>query len=218
MEEQDIQTLARYVTIAVDIATRIVRGEYREGQKVFGRSTLAGKYSVSPETIRRALTLLQETEIVQVVPGVGVVVKSQKAAESFLAEYGHRQVLHYMQEKLHRLLRDRDKINAEIEKLMNELLDYTFKMAGNLQRVEEIRVSPDSALVGKSLAEAEFRVKTGATVLSVYRRGEEILLPQADTVIYSGDVLIVLAPPELKDRVHVLINGTTRDENGEHEE
>ncbi|MGB9903792.1 MAG: TrkA C-terminal domain-containing protein [Desulfotomaculales bacterium] len=210
MDNQENQVLARYATIAVDIATRIVRGEYREGQKVFGRSTLAGKYSVSPETIRRALTLLQETGIVQVVPGVGVVVKSQRAAESFLAEYGHRHVLRHMQQKLHRLLRERDKINLEIEKLMNDLLDYTFKMAGNLQRIEEVKVSAASPLVGKSLAEAEFRARTGATVLSIYRNGEEILSPQADTVIQSGDVLIVLAPPELKDQVYGLIGGIQR--------
>jgi K+/H+ antiporter YhaU regulatory subunit KhtT len=210
MENQENQVLARYATIAVDIATRIVRGEYREGQKVFGRSTLAGKYSVSPETVRRALTLLQETGIVQVVPGVGVVVKSQRAAESFLAEYGHRHVLRHMQQKLHRLLRERDKINLEIEKLMNDLLDYTFKMAGNLQRIEEVKVSSASPLVGKSLAEAEFRARTGATVLSIYRNGEEILSPQADTVIQSGDVLIVLAPPELKDQVYGLIGGNQR--------
>jgi len=208
MESLGAHVLARYATIAIDIATRIVRGEYREGQKVFGRSTLAGKYNVSPETIRRALTLLQDTGIVQVSPGVGVVVKSQKAAEAFLAECGQRQVLRDMQDRLHRLLRERDKVNAEIEKLMNELLDYTFKMAGSLQRIEEIKVLPTSPLVGKSLAEAEFRAKTGSTVLSIYRSGEEILSPRADTVIQEGDALIVLAPPELKEQLHTLINGT----------
>lgn len=205
--QEDPQVMARYITIAVDMATRIIRGEYREGQKIFGRSTLAGRYSVSPETIRRALTLLQEMDIVQVVPGVGVIVRSQKAAERFFAEYGHRQVLRHMQQKLHRLLGERDKINMEIEKLMNELLDYTLKMAGNLQRVEEIRVSSSSPLVGKSLAESEFRTRTGATVLSIFRDGKEILFPQADTLVYSGDVLIVLAPPELREQVYDLISG-----------
>ncbi|MGB9804610.1 TrkA C-terminal domain-containing protein [Desulfofundulus sp.] len=209
MESLSSHVLSRYATIAIDIATRIARGEYREGQKIFGRSTLAGKYNVSPETIRRALTLLQDMGIVHVSPGVGVVVKSQRAAEAFLAECGQRQVLRDMQERLHRLLRERDRINSEIEKLMNELLDYTFKMAGNLQRIEEIKVPSDSPLVGKSLAEAEFRAKTGSTILAIYRGGEEILSPQADTVIQAGDVLIVLAPPELKEQVYNLVNGTT---------
>ncbi|HHW44092.1 GntR family transcriptional regulator [Desulfofundulus thermobenzoicus] len=212
MEALGSHPLSRYATIAIDIATRIARGEYREGQKIFGRSTLAGKYNVSPETIRRALTLLQDTDIVQVSPGVGVVVKSQRAAETFLAECGQRQVLRDMQERLHRLLRERDRINAEIEKLMNELLDYTFKMAGNLQRIEEIRILPTSPLVGKSLAEAEFRARTGSTVLSIYRGGEEILSPQADTVIHAGDILIVLAPPELREQVYNLVGGVPKKE------
>lgn len=206
METHVSGVMARYVNIAMDIATRIVRGEYRVGQKIFGRSTLAGKYNVSPETIRRALTLLQDTGIVQVSPGVGVVVKSQKAAEAFLAECGQKQVLRDVQEKLHHLLRERDRINIEIEKLMNELLDYTFKMAGRLQRIEEIKVLSHSPLVGKSLAEAEFRGKTGATVLAIYRNGEEIVSPRAETVIQAGDILIMVAPPEVREQVHQLVD------------
>jgi K+/H+ antiporter YhaU regulatory subunit KhtT len=198
--------MARYVNIAIDIATRIVRGEYREGQKVFGRSTLAGKYNVSPETIRRALTLLQDTGIVNVSPGIGVVVKSKKAAEAFLTQSGQRQVLRDVQERLHCLLRERDRLNWEIEKLMNELLDYTFKMAGRFQKIEEVKVTTFSPLIGKSLVEAEFRGKTGATVLAIYRDGEEIVSPQADTMIEAGDVLIMVVHPEMKDQLHQLVD------------
>jgi len=199
-------SMARYVNIAIDIASRILRGEYREGQKVFGRSTLAGKYNVSPETIRRALTLLQDTGIVNVSPGVGVVVRSKKAAEAFLAQSGQRQILRDVQERLHFLLRERDRLNNEIEKLMNELLDYTFKMAGRFQKIEEIKVTRFSPLVGKSLMEAEFRGKTGATVLAIYRNGEEIVSPRADTIIESDDILIMVVHPEMKEELHSLVD------------
>lgn len=198
--------MARYVNIAIDIASRIVRGEYREGQKVFGRSTLAGKYNVSPETIRRALTLLQDTGIVNVSPGVGVVVRSKKAAEAFLAQSGQRQILRDVQERLHFLLRERDMLNNEIEKLMNDLLDYTFKMAGRFQKIEEIKVTRFSPLVGKSLMEAEFRGKTGATVLAIYRNGEEIVSPRADNIIESDDILIMVVHPEMKEELHSLVD------------
>lgn len=203
------QQLARYVTIAIDIATRIVHGEYREGQKVFGRSTLAGKYNVSPETIRRALTLLQETGIVQVAPGVGVVVKSQRAAEAFLAECGQRQLLKDLQSRLHDMLRERDRLNVEIEKLTNQLIEFTTKMMGRLQRIEEIKVQATSPLVGKSLGEANFRGRTGATVLAIYRNGEEILAPQAETVLQAGDILILVGSPEVKDQVINFVNEET---------
>lgn len=199
-------SMARYVNIAIDIASRILRGEYREGQKVFGRSTLAGKYNVSPETIRRALTLLQDTGIVNVSPGVGVVVRSKKAAEAFLAQSGQRQILRDVQERLHFLLRERDRLDNEIEKLMNDLLDYTFKMAGRFQKIEEIKVTRFSPLVGKSLMEAEFRGKTGATVLAIYRNGEEIVSPRADTIIESDDILIMVVHPEMKEELHSLVD------------
>lgn len=203
--------LARYITIAVDIATRIVRGEYRIGQKIFGRSTLAGKYNVSPETIRRALTLLQERGIVDVMPGVGVVVKSDRAAREYLADYNQKKVLLDIQERLSTLLREREKLNTEIDRLTNQLLDYTFKMAGRLQKLEEIVVPPNSPLLGKSLAEADFRARTGATVLSIYRNGHEILSPEAKTTLHAGDVLIVVGTHESAGMVYQLVTGKEPD-------
>lgn len=53
-------TSPRYVKIAMAVAERIYRGEFAIGEKVRGRSTLAGQYGVSPETIRRATSLLSE--------------------------------------------------------------------------------------------------------------------------------------------------------------
>jgi K+/H+ antiporter YhaU regulatory subunit KhtT len=208
MQENQPQVhLARYVTIAVDIATRIVRGEYRIGQKIFGRSTLAGKYNVSPETIRRALTLLQERDIVDVMPGVGVVVKSDRAAREYLADYNQKKVLLDIQERLSDLLREREKLNTEIDRLTNQLLDYTFKMAGRLQKLEEITVPPSSPLLGKSLAEADFRARTGATVLSIYRNGHEILSPEAKTTLQAGDVLMVVGTHDSARMVYQLVTG-----------
>ena len=46
---------AQYLQIALDLAGRVARGELPEGSRVYGRSIMASEYSVSPETIRRAL-------------------------------------------------------------------------------------------------------------------------------------------------------------------
>lgn len=208
MEEHQSQAhLARYITIAVDIATRVIRGEYRIGQKVFGRSTLAGKYNVSPETIRRALTLLQERGIVDVMPGIGVVVKSDRAAREYLAEYNQKKVLLDIQERLEVMLKERERLNQEIDRLTNQLLDYTFKMAGRLQKLEEVTVPADSPLLGASLSEAGFRARTGATVLSIYRNGHEIVSPEANTTLKTGDVLLVVGTRESAEMVRQMIMG-----------
>lgn len=208
-------TLARYVEIAGDICRRIALGELREGQKVFGRSSLAGRYNVSPETIRRALSLLQETGVVAVVPGTGVIIRSREAAESYLAELSQRQVLHEMQQKLTGLLAQRHLLDEEIENLQQELLDYTMKMATRLQKVQEVRVPPDSWLVNQTLATAEFRVRTGATVLAVRRNGEELFSPPAALRFLAGDILVIIGPPESQEKVKHLMAAPPEEKSGD---
>jgi len=115
---------ARYITIAMDIAERVLKGEYIEGQKISGRSTLSGLYNVSPETVRRALTLLQEAGVVKVLPGTGVQVNSVEAAREYLAESGQYKVIKEMQERLARMVLERNQLNAKIERLTNDILEY----------------------------------------------------------------------------------------------
>lgn len=181
--------LARYVTIAADIADRIVRGEYQEGQKIFGRSTLAGKYNVSPETIRRALTLLQEVGIVQVAPGIGVVVQSVTAAQKYLEDFDQRRVLVGIHEQIHELVKERDRLNNEISKLMEELMEHTLQLESRLYKIEEWKVMPESPLVGHSLGDCKLNQ---CRILAIHRRGEEeILDPAPENIIHSGDILTV---------------------------
>ncbi len=115
---------ARYITIAMDIAERVLKGDYKEGQKISGRSTLSGLYNVSPETVRRALTLLQEADVVRVLPGAGVHVNSVEAARDYLAESGQYKVVKEMQDRLARMVLERNQLNAKIEHLTTELLEY----------------------------------------------------------------------------------------------
>ena len=60
MPPKDFTEIPRYEQIAVDIASKVANGEYKIGAKLYGRSTLGGQYNVSPETIRRAMALLQK--------------------------------------------------------------------------------------------------------------------------------------------------------------
>ncbi|MEA4848713.1 MAG: GntR family transcriptional regulator [Clostridiaceae bacterium] len=65
--EDKSASVAKYEKIALDIAYSILNEEWKAGEMVKGRSTLSGKYSVSPETIRRALKLLEELQVVNVI-------------------------------------------------------------------------------------------------------------------------------------------------------
>ncbi|CCO07006.1 TrkA C-terminal domain-containing protein [Desulforamulus hydrothermalis] len=181
--------VARYLTIAADLADRIVRGEYPEGHKIFGRSTLAGKYNVSPETIRRALTLLQEAGIVEVAAGVGVVVKSVAAAGKYLDDFDQRQALVSIHERLHQLVKERDRLNHEISRLTEELMEHTLLLETKLYKIEDWKVVPDSPLVGQTLSQSKL---CNQKVLAIQRVGQEdILDPKPDSVIQAGDILTI---------------------------
>ncbi|MBE3582304.1 MAG: GntR family transcriptional regulator [Thermoanaerobacteraceae bacterium] len=205
---------SRYVAIASDLAARIARGEYKEGEKVLGRSSLAGRYSVSPETIRRAVSLLEEMGVVRVIAGVGVVVKSREAAKAYLARVGEHHALREIQERLSALLREKNRLEMEINRLLEELLEYTFRASTRLQKIYEISIPSTSPLVGKTLASSEFRARTGATVVGIQRDDQIIFSPGGETPICAGDLLIVVAPDEVKDKVSSYVAGALKDAGG----
>jgi DNA-binding GntR family transcriptional regulator len=137
MENGRVSTfhMARFITIAMDLAERVASGEYKEGQKISGRSTLSGLYNVSPETVRRALSLLQESGVVSVIPGTGVIVNSVKSAQDYLAESSQYKVIKEMQERLAKLISERNRINSDIEHLTTELLDYVLSVLSTKHRI-----------------------------------------------------------------------------------
>lgn len=49
-----------YQQIAIQLAGKIARGDYQEGEKVSARSTIAMEYQVSTETARKAVQVLND--------------------------------------------------------------------------------------------------------------------------------------------------------------
>ncbi len=74
--------------------------------------------------------------------------------------------------------------------------------------VDTLFVGADCAGCGRSLGEMGFRVRTGATVLSVVRGGDEIQGPGADLVLEPGDLLVVRGEHRELDLARDLIAGT----------
>jgi len=197
--------VARYEQIALDVASRIVRREYKEGMKLYGRSTLAGKYNVSPETIRRAVALLQSIHIVEPQPGRGIIIVSRQNAEQFLREFEGRRLLETTQNRISELMLERRRLDQMLEEELNKLVRFVFKSNARLQQIEEIEVPAGSSLIGKSLESVKFRTVTGATVLALIRDGEEIFSPEGDMALQAGDQLLLVGLPEAKERVRRLL-------------
>ena len=62
----------------MNISERIVSGDIAEGSKLKGRWVLSTEYAVSPETIRRAMYLLSNKNVVKISNGKEISVKSKK--------------------------------------------------------------------------------------------------------------------------------------------
>ena len=63
-----------YKTIAASLRQRIMRGEFASGSLLPSEAELSSEYSVSRNTLRRALTELEEERLIAVLPGRGRVV------------------------------------------------------------------------------------------------------------------------------------------------
>ena len=82
-----------YQKIAIDIASKIAAGKYKAGEKIYGRSMLAAHYAVSPETIRRAMFMLQDVGIVAIESGSGSTVLSAERASQLVTEKKYRNLI-----------------------------------------------------------------------------------------------------------------------------
>lgn len=187
---------SRYQEIALDIAHSVVMGEYREGERIHGRSTLAGRYTVSPETIRRAIAILQNAGVVMVNQGVGITVASKAQAEKFLRSFDQKAEIQVFLEEMKQFMDKRRELDLQIEGHLNKILVYTDRMMSRWMDVAEIEVGKDSGAAGKTLAELKIRERTGLTVIAVVRDGIEQFSPGAGFVLKGGDVLLIVGSEE----------------------
>ena len=59
------------------------------------------------------------------------------------------------------------------------------------RRIQSVRISEESLLVGQFLAETQLADAFGLTVVGIFRAGEELLMPDPDTKLEGGDVLLL---------------------------
>lgn len=203
---------ARYEGIAQDLARRIGSGELLEGARLLGRSSLAGTYQVSPETIRRAVAILHERGVVQAVAGSGIRVVSRVAAQEYLESIRTQSKLEEGARELRHLLRQRRDLDEQIEGALDRLLSQA---AGALatRHVEEIAIEPTSWTVGRSLGEIRLRSSSGATAVALTRGEIDHFSPPADMLLEAGDVLTVVGSDYARSRARELMTATVPPES-----
>ena len=196
-----------YSIVALDIATRIARGDFCEGQKISGRSLTSSEYSVSPETVRRAFRLLSDLDIVDVRQNSGAIVLSKVNAVKYINRFESRKDLQILKKQLRDLVAERDLLNGRILDISNQIIDMNgrFFMTDPL-RSFEFEIPKNSPLLGKTIADSMFWQNTGATIVAIRRNEKIILSPGPYAVFMQHDVIIVSGEIDISDRVLAIIN------------
>jgi len=202
------EAIAKYEKIALDIAYSIVNGEWKIGEMVKGRSTLSGKYSVSPETIRRALKLLEELQVVCVIEKKGILIKSKEAANTFIKEYKSKDRILSLREDIIKLMEEKKSIEKQVVDRMDSIIEQAMLLRNiGIIYPLELKISEKSHLVGKSIGEVRFWNHTGATIIGINRAGHLYLSPGPKMVFYANDIILYVAnDTNISDKVDKYVN------------
>lgn len=195
-------TIPRYQQIAIEIATRIAHEEYRVGEIIYARSSIASQYGVSSETARRAICVLCDLDIVSSTKGSGVTIKSSQKAAAYIKQYGGRQTIDTIKE---RIMESVERQQQESERLNGCLLDLIsasehFRSMNPFMPFE-VRITAQCACLNKTISDLQFWQHTGATVLAVGRQDDVFRSPGPYISLVENDILYFLPQDDTAQRV-----------------
>ena len=199
--------LSQYLQIALDLATRISKGELPEGSRIYGRSVMASEYNVSPETIRRALRLLADMKVVEVKPQSGAVVLSADSARRYIVNFEESADVRALRQQLKELMAEYADLSRRLSDTVTALVKSrdTFAAAGEPLPNYEVPIPKGSPLIGKSIGALKFWQSTGGTIVAI-RRGQTVILsPGPYAELYDGDVIVLVGSPAAAEAAHNLI-------------
>ena len=196
-----------YKKIALDIANKIKQNSIEEGAILHGRSVLASKYNVSPETIRRAVILLEDVDVVKSIKGKGILIVSKSQAISFLNRNNSIDSMKEYKSQINTLLDRRKEIEDEILKSINGIIDYSSRFDEVNPIIPlEFKITNSCPYIGKTAAEIKLWQNTGATLIAIKRDNDLLLSPGPYIIINDGDILIVVGNDEVKNSVPDFLN------------
>ncbi|NDL66636.1 TrkA C-terminal domain-containing protein [Anaerotalea alkaliphila] len=203
-----------YMRIAVDLAGRIHKGEFADKPRLRGRSALASEYNVSPETVRRAIRILEDTQIVRVVHGSGIYIQENSNVEAFIQRFKIKETLLDYKEKLADLMEEKEKIDSQVRQIIEDIIDYSDRLKNSGQILpQEIQLPPNSSFEGKCVQELSIWQNTGATVAAIKRAGEMLVSPGPYAVFQPKDRVVVVGGTDAVQRMIAYMQQEPREEN-----
>lgn len=195
-------TAPMYQKIALDIANAIYKGQYLEGERLHGRSTLAGTYNVSSETIRRSIKLLEDVGVVESVKGSGITILSKEKAFKYINKFRNIESISSYKSNIKSLFDKKSNIENEILENIDSIIKYTSRLSNTTSITPyEIKVTEKSKIIGKTIGEVSFWQYTGATIIGIRREGDTILSPGPYATFQLEDILLVIGEESVYNAV-----------------
>lgn len=200
-------SIPRYQQIAIEVATRIASGEYKVGDKIYARSSLASQYGVSAETARRAICVLSDLGIVSSEKGSGVTIKSRENAMNYIKQYEKRQTIDTIKEDILMSIKRQKSEMENLDNSLSELIAASEHFRSlNPFTPFQINITPKTKYINKNIAEIQFWQHTGATVIAIKRDGVLLVSPGPYLQLLDGDILYFVtqddSPQRVKDFLH----------------
>lgn len=192
----------KYQTIAVDLASKIVEKKYLIGERIYARSSLASQYGVSAETARRAISVLQDLEIVEASKGSGVLIKSYEKAAQFVHQFQDVQSIHDLHQELHMSIKQQSNELMKMHETAKELINRTERYRSINPFIPfQIEIIDKCPYLYQTIQTMNFWQNTSATIVGIKREGELLLSPGPYATIELGDIIYFIGNDACLDRV-----------------
>ncbi|MGQ7457560.1 TrkA C-terminal domain-containing protein [Streptococcus suis] len=207
MPNRKMVKTSKYQQIAVGVAQRIVSGEYKVGERIKSRSTLASMFGVSPETTRKALNILADMNIVSVKHGSGAIVLSKEKAQDFLDNFEMTNSLVTQKDRILEKMDQQELMLKELRGMVSIYLDQT-KRVQKKYPLEPygLKLTSDSDLLGKQLTEIRVWHYTGAVIVGIERNEDLLIAPSPYQTLEKDDLIYFVGEEESYTRVKNLFS------------
>ncbi len=203
MQGKSETDISQYQKIAVDLASKIVDGKYKVGDKIYARSALASRYGVSSETARRAICVLADLDIVESAKGSGVTIKSHEKALQFTRQYQGTQTIKDIKQDI---LASVDRQRKELEvfnRCLSDLIDKTERFRSvNPFMPFQVKIPPENKFIGATIMDLKFWQNTGATIIAIRRDLQLMISPGPYAELQVNDILYYIGTDECQERVN----------------
>lgn len=180
----------KYLTIAEDIATKIVEKKYIVGEKIYARSSLASLYGVSAETARRAIAVLQDLNIVKATKGSGVIITSYENAANFVHRLEGVKSVRELQRELSTSIEKQFLELNNLQEIAKELINRTNRFHSINPFVPfQLEITASCPYLLKSISDINFWQNTRATIVGIRKNNELLLSPGPYATLEVGDIL-----------------------------